>query len=263
MNRRLLLIVACAVLPSTTLGAQIVQPGEASADHRAQGGRADEDERKARKKGTLGELGFGLGAGAPVSFRSDAERVTQQDFCIGACGPLRASSRISHVGAPGEHVSTTSSSSHYTNARHGGVLALLESLGNVSDHAIDAVTNARGHATVAGDGMPVNASVTAHRASGATGKAATSTPDIADRSHFDAAMNGCVLGCQPPASARVYSSAPGAEEGLFAAASSAGPVVLAGGDVNTIVNPEPSTVVLMLSGLAAMAAIARRKRSVG
>lgn len=263
MNRRLLLIVACAILPSTSLGAQIVQPGEVSADKRAQGGRADKDERKARKKGTLTDVGFGLGAGVSFALQSDAENVTQQDFCVGACGPLRASRRATHGDAAAERFGPMSSSSEGATVKQGGVLALLESLGNVSDNAIDAITKAPGQATANGDDMPGNANAAAHRASAATRKAARFAPVVADQSDFDSAMNGCVLGCQPTAAARLVSSAPGAEEGLFAAASSVGPVVLAGGDVNTIVNPEPATVVLMLSGLAAMAAVARRKRSVG
>lgn len=259
MNRRLLLIAACAVLPCTTLGAQIVQPGGASADDRSQG--KDAEERKARKKNALAGIGMGFGGGLMYAFRGDAESVTQQDWCIGACGPLRASARATQSDGPGLGRVAASSSSSGAGASHSGVLALLESLGNVSENAIDAITNAPGQQDRASDDMPGNSNAAEHRANAATRKAAKSTPVAAGQSDFDAAMNGCVLGCDP-APARVISPEAGDGEGLFVAAASTGPVLLEAGDVNTIVNPEPSTVILMLSGLAAMAAVARRKRNV-
>ncbi len=263
MNRRLLLIAACAVLPSASLGAQIVQPG-GSVDARAQGN--EREERKSKKKSALTGLGMGIGGGMAFALQSDAESVTQQEWCISACGSLRSSAARSTFGvATGSLVGANVSTSAKGASNAGGVLALLESLGTVSENAIDAVSGAPGQGNGNDDapGLAVAAEQRALAASRKAAKtAAKSDNAVIEQPDFDAALNGCVLGCNPAPTTFTAPAATGAENGLFVAGAASGPVLLAAGDVNTIVNPEPSTILLMVGGLAAMAAVARRKRNV-
>ena len=205
---------------------------------------------------------MGLGGGMMFVGRADAGSVTQQDWCVGACGPLRSSSRALPL------FSAMSQSRQYSNTaqngavRYGGVLELLESLGNVSDHAIDAITNAPAQANPSGHDALGNQNAAQNKAAAASRRASKWQPMDSEHADFQVALNGCVLGCEPSPASHIISSAPVVEEALFIATGMTGTVLPPSGVVNTIVNPEPSTVILMLSGLAAMAVVARRKMKV-
>ncbi len=104
--------------------------------------------------------------------------------------------------------------------------------------------------------MPGNETAAMHRS-----KAGTPSDHASDNA-FDAPAFGCVIGCAPSTLATESANIGVGTSGVFTSPSAGGSAsLLDQGDVGTIVNPEPGTVALMLSGLMAVAFFARRKRA--
>lgn len=259
---RFWLIAACTVLPCAGLGAQGASQAGRSAGVESQAGSDDSrDERSQQKKNRRGLGGFSFGSGMELSFKGNAESVTQQDFCVGACGPLRSIARnAASADVPGLYGAGNPSSESPRSTKASGVLALLASLGSMSDGALEAFAGPDDN-TANDHGQSIAA---AAHARNAARKAAKQVELPESGPDFSAPVFACMIGCAAASSATTFSSDPSEGTELFSTGQSliTPQLQLTAGDVGTIVNPEPGTVALTLVGLLAVAGVARRKRSI-
>lgn len=263
MNHRLSLLAATVVLSSISVSPSrlAAQPRIGQGVQAAVTDEGSEDDRESRRKKRSEQAAFGLGGGLALGFAARAAAGEQQDLCIGACGPLRSASVVG--------LTYTESSLMYAGASDdapaargakSGVLTLLRGLGSVSEDALDAVSRSSGKPPIASDGMPGNETAAMHRSK--AGKPSDHASDNASDNAFDAPAFGCVIGCAPSTLETEAANIGGGTSGVFTSPSVGGSAALLDqGDVGTIVNPEPGTVALMLSGLMAVAFFARRKRA--
>lgn len=259
MNHRLSLLAATVVLSSISVSPSrlAAQPRMGPSAQAAVTDEGSDDDRESRRKKRSEQAAFGIGGGLALGFAMRAAASEQQDFCIGACGPLRAGSvaGLTYGESNLMYVGASDDAPAARGAKH-GVLTLLRGLGGVSEDALDAVSRSNGKAPIASDGMPGNENAAMHRS-----KAGKPSDNAADNA-FDAPAFGCVIGCAPSTLATESANTSGGVGGVFESSGSGGaPALLDEGEVGTIVNPEPGTVALMLSGLAAVAFFARRKRA--
>lgn len=267
MNRRLLLVAACVVLPSLPMGAQ----NAGSADDRGNSADRARSERESKKKRAVAG-GFGMGVGIDMfAFGTADENVMQHDWCIGACTTLQRKdvSAASFV-APGLAVAAAAhENAGAPNGKLVGVMGLLESLGHVSDQAIEAVEAASvshgavntevvdqfGHSKVPAARAPKSVETESGSADGSDMSALLHSND------YLTAVHGCVTNCDAAGGESVLSDAltpPVAD--LFHPNADVGNPFHPTADLPVITNPEPGTVALTTFGLIALAGVARRKR---